>query len=769
MLQKKTSGPGRAVIRRIRMAAWLAALFVPCLSHAADKQWIGGDGNWSTNLDWSPFGVPGLGDTARLGSIGFVADQTVTVDGQFSVGGVELSDGMVLNTGPGRLVVQGDTTISGAMTTGVNQTELRVQNGASAIDFDTDTLSISQGAQVQMLGGRLDVDQQLLIGFGPSRLFGSGTVVLGGAGTALRNDGEIAAILGLTIQSVGGGAIDLDGVGGGGRVLATTGSTSLVFSGGTLTDDFSGDMEIIGGGSIAMNLSSPWAIDSNGLIRFTRNVGDPGAAILSGVAVGIVGDVEVDEDAYGRVTAATTFVAGASTSIAADGVLELDGSSDVAGGSFALDQRGLLQFDGATTVSGGQFTTATRRLNAGMVLFAGPTTWGGGETTINGAARQQGAATVGSPHAIAGGLLDLDGETGGTVWTINNSLTLNLDSIADGITDRFDGVMNVGGLFGGLSLNLAEPDAGWEMSGTLNLTGFGVAPITRVAGSAVTITGDVNVDGGAGIAADSTFTAASTVSFANAASRLLMRGSSRVDQNATFVGSGTLSNHTTGRMVLDNGLSLANADLANSGTLEIGLGPGSIAVGDFTQFGAGEWIVEIGGDFAASEHDQLLTSGSATLAGQLTPRLIDVGNGFFVPSVGDDFTVLLAPGGVSGAFDPIPLMAIGGELFEWEVEYNATQARLVLADIGGLLGDYNLDGVVDAADYTVWRDSLGNDANLAADGNQDGMVNQADYDVWVSNYGASLGVGEAVAVPEPAMIWLVIGAVAGAIRPRQAG
>ena len=56
-----------------------------------------------------------------------------------------------------------------------------------------------------------------------------------------------------------------------------------------------------------------------------------------------------------------------------------------------------------------------------------------------------------------------------------------------------------------------------------------------------------------------------------------------------------------------------------------------------------------------------------------------------------------------------------------------------------LPGDYNLDGVVDAADYTVWRDTLGATgigAFTGADGNGDGAVAQADYDVWRSNFGA---------------------------------
>jgi beta-glucanase (GH16 family) len=47
----------------------------------------------------------------------------------------------------------------------------------------------------------------------------------------------------------------------------------------------------------------------------------------------------------------------------------------------------------------------------------------------------------------------------------------------------------------------------------------------------------------------------------------------------------------------------------------------------------------------------------------------------------------------------------------------------------GLVGDYNHDATVDAADYTVWRDSVGQSGiGLAADGSGNGTVDSGDYD-----------------------------------------
>jgi hypothetical protein len=73
-------------------------------------------------------------------------------------------------------------------------------------------------------------------------------------------------------------------------------------------------------------------------------------------------------------------------------------------------------------------------------------------------------------------------------------------------------------------------------------------------------------------------------------------------------------------------------------------------------------------------------------------------------------------------------------------------------------GDYNGDSKVNAADYTVWRDSLG--ANVAqgtgADGNNNGQIDSGDYGVWKSNFGTG-GVGSfsTQQVPEPSSLLLV--------------
>lgn len=75
--------------------------------------------------------------------------------------------------------------------------------------------------------------------------------------------------------------------------------------------------------------------------------------------------------------------------------------------------------------------------------------------------------------------------------------------------------------------------------------------------------------------------------------------------------------------------------------------------------------------------------------------------------------------------------------------------------------DYNRNGVVDAADYVLWRKTLGTlvPNGTAADGNGDGVINQPDYNLWRRYFGfafpataPSLFANE---VPEPASCLLL--------------
>jgi hypothetical protein len=97
-------------------------------------------------------------------------------------------------------------------------------------------------------------------------------------------------------------------------------------------------------------------------------------------------------------------------------------------------------------------------------------------------------------------------------------------------------------------------------------------------------------------------------------------------------------------------------------------------------------------------------------------------------------------------------------------------------------GDYLRDGMIDAADYVQWRNSLSTTVApyTGADGNGDGFVSEDDYLVWRTSFGAALrpdggidlGVGNAAAlnlVPEPTTAILFALTVVQALSCRRRG
>lgn len=105
----------------------------------------------------------------------------------------------------------------------------------------------------------------------------------------------------------------------------------------------------------------------------------------------------------------------------------------------------------------------------------------------------------------------------------------------------------------------------------------------------------------------------------------------------------------------------------------------------------------------------------------------------------------------SGAFDFIHLPALGDGL-RWDTSHLLLDGTLAVVE--SLAGDFNGDGIVNLADYTVWRDVLGGveDAqSLAGNGTGDNVVDASDYLLWKANFGATLETVQFAShqVPEP--------------------
>lgn len=116
-------------------------------------------------------------------------------------------------------------------------------------------------------------------------------------------------------------------------------------------------------------------------------------------------------------------------------------------------------------------------------------------------------------------------------------------------------------------------------------------------------------------------------------------------------------------------------------------------------------------------------------------------------SVGIDAVLDATQAGIfSATFD----LDLSGEDLPGELTQSLSVTLTAEVSTDFLLGDFNQDGLVDAADYAVWRDTEGQSGLApfaAADANGDGTVDTSDRDLWASNYGVSVPLS--VAVPEP--------------------
>lgn len=110
------------------------------------------------------------------------------------------------------------------------------------------------------------------------------------------------------------------------------------------------------------------------------------------------------------------------------------------------------------------------------------------------------------------------------------------------------------------------------------------------------------------------------------------------------------------------------------------------------------------------------------------------------------------------AMDPTLSAGTRKELTALDLAFLRDLGYETVAGLLALEGDFNADGTVDAADYTVWRNGLGT------------TYTEADFRVWRSNLGATAGTGSsaAVAVPEPgALALLLVGMACAVVRRRR--
>jgi hypothetical protein len=97
-----------------------------------------------------------------------------------------------------------------------------------------------------------------------------------------------------------------------------------------------------------------------------------------------------------------------------------------------------------------------------------------------------------------------------------------------------------------------------------------------------------------------------------------------------------------------------------------------------------------------------------------------------------------------------------GDTFASRESTTTDPARLIITHSDGSatsFGDYNGNGIIDAADYTAWRDAVTAGSSSLLNDPTPGTVDESDFAYWRNHFGESVGSGSGSAtahfVPEP--------------------
>jgi len=730
----------------------------------------------------------GVGAMVLTGSNSFSGGVTLN-DGTLAIGinaglgtgALTINGGKIEGTGGNRtlgnsVVINNDFAIPSG--TGITWTGPVTLTGQHALANSVANLAISGAIGQSVAGSEL-------------ALAGGGTLTLSGAaltlGTSLRlNSGTLSAT-GL-INSAGHTLTQNGGTFTGSLVNRGT----FVYNGGTHSGNIAN--EAGGDATFNANLTLTTALNNFG----TVHVANSRTLTFGTQQLNNAGTIELTGG---------TLSANASTQFASSGIMSGYGTVSTTGTSF--------NNSGLVSVSGGNLTFASnvgfansgtinvptgRQLqwnstaafaNVGLMQLAGGSIAGTGPLTNSSGGEIRGGGTVQSVITNSGGLIratgtdpftiaDLSGNnTGGGELRVDENATMNVQKLFVS-----SGTIVLGGP--NATLNLVSVSNTGTLRGQGRVTGtVQNGSIVRAEGGTLTLAGGSNTNTAAGRLESGTGTQLLyTQGLATNAGLIALTGGTFDNNNKVLANPGRIEGYgtlraggvtNTGAISVAGSLDVLGA-VTNNGVVSTAAGstirffgpvsgPGSYTGtgtvtflntfspgaspaevnfdGDVSLGGASSLVIELAGTAPGSQYDTLAAVGVMTLAGALD---VDLLHGY-TPAPGSVFQIVSAAGGVDGEFSGASLPSLVGA--SWQLRYSSNAVLLQVA----LAGDYNFDGRVDAADYTQWRDALGqNGAALAADGDGNGQVDANDHGVWKSHFGETIagGAGGLAAVPEPA-------------------
>jgi autotransporter-associated beta strand protein len=686
----------------------------------------GGLVTFSTNETLTINGT--ISSSAGVGSVGFGIVGTIDFAGQFkSVN--------VTSTGAGDMLRLREKITNGSINkTGAGKLEIGNSNNSfSGVNVVTaGTLSGNPAS----IGTVTNNDKVELTGFGTlvaSQISGPGQVIIsnasvtyGGAqayagGTHLDNGaafGDASTLLG-NFTSAGGSSLQFGqntNATWGGSLSGTAGlgqsGTGILGLGGA--NNYSGTTFVAGGG---IDVQSDTAIGTGALnlfgpIRATgsrtlANVLVPGVSTFEGT-----GNFNFTDTTVKQPSGSTTHNSSGITNIAGKW-LNGPNTITVTNGQLAIGDAAVVNgftSSGSTIVNGGTLTL--RSLN--FITLPDVTLAGGTLNTPNGYAIPLGAVLQGN------------GAVTGRVASANGSSILANGNLAVGDAAHVAGVNLDGELYTN-QYAVTLDDSNQAVVGSLTHLGDG------------TNNGMLNAPNGLVVNFGRNITGRGQVNSTNTLARaVIMNGDAQGD---SFVNYLEFTGYVKGVGTFNN--------VAFSGTFAPGLSPAVVEVGNAILTSSNVLDMEIGGTERGSEYDGIDVTGGLSLGGELQITLL---NGF-LPGLGDQWQLFDGPtSGMFASYD-FPTLADG---LTWKTTELYTMGAVSV--VAGLDGDFNGDGVVDTADYVLWRRGLGT------------THAPADLGIWHENFGrtSSSAASLATAVPEPATLVCVLSfAAAGTVIRRR--
>jgi autotransporter-associated beta strand protein len=184
--------------------------------------------------------------------------------------------------------------------------------------------------------------------------------------------------------------------------------------------------------------------------------------------------------------------------------------------------------------------------------------------------------------------------------------------------------------------------------------------------------------------------------------------------------------------------------------------------------GSGKWILDAVNTYTGDTSVEAgVLSITKSYLSDTADVMIDSGAIFDLSFVGSDTIGALFLDGASqglGTYGSLASSAMfKSSYFTGTGILNVTE--LVLTAIPG---DYNNDGIVNAADYTVYRDKVGQPGGTLVNDPAGGVVGAAQYTQWANNYGATEPPASlSLSVPEPTALLLAGIAAAGLLSRRK--